>query len=135
MAVTSETMNFGYIGKFPKSTRNQQRRSIKVPCTEKVGFGGGHQLAPQTMPATKPRTPQVGNSNFIMSKSGKQITVFAKLMSIASGLKKNILPKTHEHINQIYTQRLNKYLNLIATHGEDKQALVNKMFAGATSSD
>jgi hypothetical protein len=53
--------------------------------------------------------------------------VFAKLMSVASGLRKNILPRTHSEINNIYQKRLNKYLNLIAIHGEGNP-IVNQIF-------
>ena len=44
---------------------------------------------------------------------------YAKLLSIAKGLQQNILPKHHNHLNEIYAQRLNKYLDLKATHGEE----------------
>lgn len=55
----------------------------------------------------------IGNTN------KKTIQAQAKLMSIASGLKKNILPKTHLEINEIYKRRLNKYLNFISLYGEN----------------
>ena len=54
--------------------------------------------------------------------------MYAKLMSIASGLRKSILPETHKDINEIYKRRLNKYLSLIATHGENNAQIVNNMF-------
>ena len=48
-------------------------------------------------------------------------------MSISSGLRKNILPRTHEEINSIYQKRLTKYLNLVAIHGENNP-IVNQIF-------
>lgn len=48
-------------------------------------------------------------------------------MSIASGLKKSILPRTHEEINIIYQRRLSKYLNLVAIHGEGNP-IVDQLF-------
>jgi hypothetical protein len=41
----------------------------------------------------------------------------AKLMSISSDLKMNILPGVHKQINAIYRKRLSKYLNLVAING------------------
>ena len=39
-------------------------------------------------------------------------------MSIASDLRKNILPKQHEQINEIYKQNISNYLSLLSIHGE-----------------
>ena len=63
-------------------------------------------------------------------KGKKQIDVFAKLMSISSGLKKNILPRQHQDINSIYKKRLQKYLNLVAIHGENNAQIVDQIYKG-----
>ena len=56
-------------------------------------------------------------------------------MSIASDLRKNILPKQHGQINEIYKQRISNYLSLLAIHGEPNQHIVNNIFqaTGASS--
>ena len=61
-----------------------------------------------------------GQSNFIIGKN-KQISVQAKLLSLASDLKKNILPKQHRELTSIYKNRIQKYLNLLAIHGDSNQ--------------
>jgi len=50
-------------------------------------------------------------------------------MSIASDLRKNILPKQHSQINEIYKQRISSYLSLLAIHGEPNQHIVNSIFS------
>ena len=55
-------------------------------------------------------------------------------MSIASDLRKNILPKQHEQINEIYKQRISNYLSLLAIHGEPNQNIVNNIFNASSAS-
>ena len=62
------------------------------------------------------------------ARSNHGTGVGAKLMSIASDLRKNILPKQHEQINEIYKQRISNYLSLLAIHGEPNQHIVNNIF-------
>ena len=70
------------------------------------------------------------NSSVVIGDRKKQrIEVsYAKLLSIAKGLQQNILPKTHTHLNEIYEQRLKKYLSLKAIHGDDNQTIADKLF-------
>ena len=72
------------------------------------------------------------NSNqfFIVGNRKKQSmsVSYAKLLSIAKGLQQNILPKHHNHLNEIYEQRLKKYLDLKAMHGEENQLIVDSIF-------
>jgi len=56
-------------------------------------------------------------------------------MSIASGLRKKILPKSHQDINAIYKRRLDQYLNLVSIHGENNKNLVNIMYKGEVRDD
>ena len=55
-------------------------------------------------------------------------------MSIASDLRKNILPKQHEQINEIYKLRISNYLSLLAIHGEPNQHIVNNIFNASSAS-
>ena len=55
-------------------------------------------------------------------------------MSIASDLRKNILPKQHEQINEIYKQRISNYLSLLAIHGEANRSIVNNIFNASCAS-
>jgi hypothetical protein len=54
----------------------------------------------------------------------------AKLMSISSHLKTNILPGMHNRINSIYRKRLTNYLNLVSIHGNHNQQLINRIYNG-----
>ena len=49
-------------------------------------------------------------------------------MSISSGLRKNILPKNQVKINKIYEKGLNRYLNLVAIHG-DNNKITHQMYS------
>lgn len=55
------------------------------------------------------------------SMSGNQFPNPAQkiMMSLSNGIKKSILPKNHEQINNVYKKRLDNYLNLVAVHGEN----------------
>ena len=67
-------------------------------------------------------------TKFVVGKN-KHISVQAKLLSLASDLKKNILPKQHEELTNIYKKRISKYLNLLAIHGDSNQQIVNNIFS------
>jgi hypothetical protein len=79
----------------------------------------------------KYRTSNYDPSKFIVvgKKKDARIEVsYAKLLSIAKGLQQNILPKAHTHLNEIYETRLKKYLSLKSIHGDDNQAIADKLF-------
>ena len=57
-------------------------------------------------------------------------------MQIASDLRKNILPRQHEQINEIYKQRIGNYLSLLGIQGEANLTMTNKIFkANCASTD
>ena len=70
-----------------------------------------------------------------MQQHSNTTGVGAKLMLIASDLRKNILPKLHEQINEIYKQRISNYLSLLAIHGEPNQSMTNKIFNASCASN
>ena len=68
-----------------------------------------------------------GSAKLVVGKN-KHIAVQAKLLSLASDLKKNILPRQHEELTNMYKKRISKYLNLLAIHGDSNQQIVNNIF-------
>ena len=56
------------------------------------------------------------------------------MMSISSGLRQHILPKTNENITGIQKKRVKNYFDLIGTHGEGSK-IIKKLINSDTKED
>lgn len=55
-------------------------------------------------------------------------------MSISSGLRQHILPKTNENITGIQKKRVKNYFDLVGTHGEGSK-IIKKLINSDTKED